>query len=139
MRWGIAHPWWSSNPQSLDYIPSFINSRYVSDHQSNTYQMYFYISGAPNQEIVHENDRKYELKMFGDGHFEFYNLLENGVINSLAYGRNGFSTKNNKTKTFRNDKWSTFPKKEAYMSSFRVIFHFCPDYLKHFHRIPRSN
>ena len=27
-----------------------------------------------------------------DGHFEFYDLWENGVIYSLAYGRNGFIT-----------------------------------------------
>ena len=57
MTWKIAHPWWGSNPRSLDYIPSSIDSRHVSDHQSNAYQIYFYISGAPNQEIVYENDK----------------------------------------------------------------------------------
>ena len=31
--------------------------------------------------------------MSDDGHFEFYDLWENGATYSLAYGRNGFSTK----------------------------------------------
>ena len=31
--------------------------------------------------------------MSDDGHFEFYDLWVNGVIYSLAYDRNGFSTK----------------------------------------------
>ena len=35
----------------------------------------------------------YELQMSDDSHFEFYDLSENGAIYSLAYGRNGFSTK----------------------------------------------
>ena len=52
-----AHTWWGLNPRSLDYIPSSINSRHVSDHQNNASQIYFYISGAPNQEIVNENDK----------------------------------------------------------------------------------
>ena len=38
--------------------------------------------------------QKYELQMSDDSHFEFYDLWENGAIYSLAYGRNGFSTKN---------------------------------------------
>ena len=119
MRWKIAHPWWGSNPRSLDYIPSSINSCHVSDNRSNASHIYFYISEAPDQEILYENDKKYELKMSDDGHFEFYNLWENGVIYSLAYGRNGFSTKN----SYRTNKWSTFPK-NAYRSLSRAIFQF---------------
>ena len=69
--------------------------------------MYFYISGSPNKEIVYENDKKYELNMSDGGDFEFYDLWENGVIYSLAYGRNGFSA----NFSYRNNKWSTFPKK----------------------------
>ena len=48
--WKIAHPWW-------DYIPSSIDSRHVSDHDIHASQIYFYISGAPNQEIVYGNDK----------------------------------------------------------------------------------
>ena len=57
MAWKFAHPWWGSNPRTLDYIPSSINSRHVSDHQSTASQIYFYILGAPNQEIVCKNER----------------------------------------------------------------------------------
>ena len=57
MRWKIAHPWLGSNPRSLDYIPILINSCHVSDHQSNASHIYFYISGAPDQEIVYESDK----------------------------------------------------------------------------------
>ena len=106
MRWKLAHPWWGSNPRSLDYMPiSF--TRHVSDHQSKASQLYFYISGSPSKEIVHENNKQYELNMSDDGHFEFYDLWKNGVIYSLAYGRNGFSTEF----WYRNNKWSTFPQK----------------------------
>ena len=41
-----------------------------------------------------QNDNKYELKMSDDVHFEFYDLRKNSVIYSLAYSRNGFSTRN---------------------------------------------
>ena len=51
MRWKLAHPWLGSNPRSLDYIPISI-TRHVSDHQSKASQIYFYISGSPNKEIV---------------------------------------------------------------------------------------
>ena len=94
MMWKIAHPWWDFNPRSLNYIPNPINNRHVSDHQRTASQIYLYISGAPNQEIVYENDKKYDLQMSNDSHFEFDDLWENGAIYSLAYGRNGFSTKN---------------------------------------------
>ena len=57
MTWTIAHPWWGSNPRSLDYIPSSVNSHHVSDHQSNASLIDFYISGALNQEIVYGNDK----------------------------------------------------------------------------------
>ena len=57
MRWKLAHPWWGSNPRSPDYIPSSI-TRPVSDHQSKASQIYFYISGSSNKEIVYENDKK---------------------------------------------------------------------------------
>ena len=54
MRWKLAHPWWGSNPRSLDSIPSSI-TRHVSDHRSTkASQIYFYISGSPNEEIVYE-------------------------------------------------------------------------------------
>ena len=106
MRCKLAHPWSGSNPRSLDYVPSFITG-HVSDHQSKAYQIYFSISGSPNKEIVYVNDKKYELNMSDDGHFEFYDLWENGVIYSLAYGRNGLSAKF----AYRNNKWSTFPQK----------------------------
>ena len=106
MRWKLAHPWWGSNPRSFDYIPSSI-TRHVSDHQSKACQIYFYISGSPNKEIVYENDKTFELNMSDDGHFEFCDLWENSVIYSLAYGRNGFSTKF----SYRSNKWSIFPKK----------------------------
>ena len=74
MRWTIAHPWLGSNPRPLDYIPSSIDSCHVSNLQSNASHIYLYISGAPNQKIIYENDKKYELKMSDDGHFEFYDL-----------------------------------------------------------------
>ena len=51
--------------------------------------------------------QKYELRMSDDNHFEFYDLWGNGAIYSLAYSRNGFSTK----KSYRINKWSTFPQK----------------------------
>ena len=79
MRWKLAHSWWSSNPRSLDYMPSSI-TRHVSDHQSKASQIYFCISGSPNKEIVYENDKLYELNMSDDGHFEFYDLWENGAF-----------------------------------------------------------
>ena len=56
MRWNLAYPWLGSNPRSLDYIPSSI-TRHVSDHQRKASQIYFYISGSPNKEIVYENDK----------------------------------------------------------------------------------
>ena len=34
-----------------------INSHHVSDHQSNAFLIYFYISGALNQEFVYGNDK----------------------------------------------------------------------------------
>ena len=74
MRWKIAHPWWGSNPRSLDNIPSSINSCHVSDLQNNASHIYLYISGAPDQEIVYGNDKKYELKMSDDRLFQFYDL-----------------------------------------------------------------
>ena len=40
---------------TIVYIPSSINSRHASDHQSNASQIYFYILGAPKQEIVYGN------------------------------------------------------------------------------------
>ena len=72
MRRKIDQPWWGSSPRSLDYISSSIISRHVSDQQSNASQIYFFISGGPNQGIIDENDKKkYELNMFDDGQFEF--------------------------------------------------------------------
>ena len=65
----IVHPWRGWNLRSLDYIPNSIDSRHVSDHQSNASQIYFYISGAPKQEIVYENDK---IWIADDSHFEFY-------------------------------------------------------------------
>ena len=44
-------------PRSQDYISSSINSRHVSDHQNNVSWICFYISVAPNKEIVYENDK----------------------------------------------------------------------------------
>ena len=80
----------STHPMGLEptitRLTSWINSFYVLDQQNNASHIYFYISGAPNQVIVYENDKKYELKMSDDGHFEFYDLGENGATNSLAYG-----------------------------------------------------
>ena len=67
--------------------------------------------------------QKYELNMSDDGHFEFCDLWENGVIYSLSYGRNWFSTKF----SYRNNKLSTFPKKclQVFIQSY--ISMFCPD------------
>ena len=124
MRWKIAHPWWGLNPRSLDYIPSSINSCHVSDHQSIASHIYFYISEAPDQKIVHENDKNYELKMSDDGHFEFRYLWENSATYSLAYGRNGFSTKN----SYRTNRWSTFPQKCLQVFIRGYISIICPDY-----------
>ena len=95
-----------SNPRSLDNLPSSI-TRHISDHQSKASQIYSYIAGSPNKEIVYKDDKKYDLNISDDGHFEFYDLWENGVINSLAYGRNGFSA----NFSYRNNKWSTFAQK----------------------------
>ena len=50
--------------------------------------------GLQTKKNEYENDKKYELKMSDGRHFEFYDLWENGVTYSLAYGRNGFSRKN---------------------------------------------
>ena len=107
MTWKVAHPWWGSNPWSLDYIPSSTDNCHVSDHQSNAYQIYVCISGALNQKNCIRKWKQSELQMSDDSHFEFYDLWENGAIYSLAYGRNGFSTNN----SYRNNKWSTFPQK----------------------------
>ena len=52
-------------------------------------KLYFYIA------IPYENGKRYEFKMSNKGHFEFNDLLGNDAIYSLAYGRNGFSTKKN--------------------------------------------
>ena len=121
MTWKIAHPWWDSNPRSrsLDYIPSSIDSRHVSGHQSYASQIYSYISGSPKPRNFMWKWQKYELQMSDDSHFEFNDLWENGAIYSFAYGRSGFSTK----KSYRNNKWSTFPK-NAYRSLSRAIFQF---------------
>ena len=118
MRWKLAHPWWGSNSRSLDYIPSS-NTCHIWDHQSKASQIYFHTSGSPNKEIVYENDKKYGLNMSDDGHFEFSDLWENGVIYSLAYGRNGFST-NFHIKTTN----EVLFLKNAYRSLFRAIFQF---------------
>ena len=56
MRWKLAQPWWGLNPRSLDYIPSSI-TRHASDHQSKASQIYFYMSGSPNKEIVNETSK----------------------------------------------------------------------------------
>ena len=50
MRWKLVHPWWGSNPRSLDYIPSSITP-HVSDHQSKASQIYLYISGPPTKKL----------------------------------------------------------------------------------------
>ena len=76
MTWKIAHPWWGSNPWSLGYIPSSIDSRHASDHQSNAYQIYFYISGAPNQEVVYENDKNMNCR-----------CLMTAILNFTIYGK----------------------------------------------------
>ena len=61
----------------------------------------------------------YELQMSDDSHFEFYDLSENGAIYSLAYGKNGFSTKINiETKN------EVLFLKNAYRSLSRAIFRF---------------
>ena len=54
--------------------------------------IFLYIRGSKPRNL-YENGKKYELKMSDDDHFEFYDLWNNGVIYSLAYGRNEFSTK----------------------------------------------
>ena len=59
-----------------------------------------------NKEIVYENDKKIWIEYVRWRPFEFYDLWENGVIYSLAYGRNGFSTKF----SYRNNK-CIFPQK----------------------------
>ena len=64
--------------------------------------------------------KKYELNMSDDGHFEFYNLWENGIIYSLAYGRNGVSTKNFHIETTN----EVLFLKNAYRSLSRAIFQF---------------
>ena len=46
-----------SNPRTLDYILSSINSRNVSDHQSNASEIYYYILRDPKQEFVYGNDK----------------------------------------------------------------------------------
>ena len=50
---------------------------------------------------------EYELRMSDDNYFEFYDLLKNCAIYSLAYGRNEFSTKI----SYRKSEWSTFHQK----------------------------
>ena len=120
MKGDDAQPWWGLNPRSLDFIPSSTNSCHVSDHQSNASHTYFYISWAPDKKkCTWKITKKYELKMSDDGHLEFYDLLENGVTYSLAYGRIGFSMKN----SYGTNKWSTFPQ-NAYRSLSRAIFWF---------------
>ena len=63
--------------------------------------------------------------MSDDGHFEFCDLWENGATYSLAYGRNGFSTKN----SYKTNRWSTFPQKclQVFIGGYISII--CPDYV----------
>ena len=63
--------------------------------------------------------------MSDDGHFEFCDLWENGATYSLAYGRNGFSTK----KSYKTNRWSTFPQKCLQVFIRGYISIICPDYL----------
>ena len=70
--------WWSSCIRS--------SKQCISD-------MFIYKSGATNQEIVYENDKKIWIEDVRWRPFEFYDLGKNGVIYSLACGRNCFSTK----------------------------------------------
>ena len=107
MWWKIAHPWWGSSPRSLDYILSSLNSCHVSDPQAMHSTYISIYQGIQTKKNEYENDKKYELKMSDGRHFEFYDLWENGVTYSLAYGRNGFSRKN----SYRINKWSSFPQK----------------------------
>ena len=124
MRWKIAHPWWGSKPRYLDYIPSSINSCHVSDHQRNASHIYLYIYQGSRPRNCKWIWQKYELRMSDDGHFEFHDWWENSVTYSLAYDRSGFSTK----KSYRTNKWSTFPQKCLQVFIKVYISIFCPDY-----------
>ena len=103
--WKIAYPWWGSNPLSLNYILSSINSHHRSPNQCIS-NIFLNIRGFKPGNYLRKW-QKYELEISDVSHFEFYELWGEGAIYSLAYGRNGFSTQN----SYRNNKWNTFPQK----------------------------
>ena len=80
--------------------------------------IFLYIRGPKPRNCIWKW-QKYELQMSDDSHFEFYDLWGNGAIYSLAYGRNGFSTKIH-IETINE---RLFPK-NAYRSLSRAVFQF---------------
>ena len=81
--------------------------------------IFLYIGVSKQRNCIRKWQKKYELNMSDDGHFEFYDLWENGVIYSLAYGRNGFNTKFHIETTNE-----VLFLKNAYRSLSRAIFQF---------------
>ena len=98
----------------MSQITKALHPTYISIYQ-----------GLQTKKLYMEMTKKYELKMSDDGHFEFYDLWENGATYSLAYGRNGFSTKN----SYRTNRWSTFPHKclQVFIGGYISIIY--PDYI----------
>ena len=100
-------------------MPSSINTYYASDHQSNAFHTFFYISRASDQEIVNENYTKYEIKMFDDGHYGFYDLWGNVSITAWHTSEIDSAHKN----SYRSNNEVLFLK-NAYMSLSGAIFQY---------------
>ena len=97
-----AHTWWGLNPRSLDYIPSSINSRHVSDHQNNACipNIFLYIRD-PKPRNCKWKWQKYELQMN-------FTICGKRVPFTALHTTEMDSAQK---KSYRNNKWSTFPQK----------------------------
>ena len=103
-----AHPWWGSGPRSLDHIPSSINSRHVSDHRSNEFQICFSILGAPKQtKNVYRNYKDMNCRCLMTA---ILNLTISGETVPFTAWHTAEMDSAQKN-AYRNNKWSTFPPK----------------------------
>ena len=118
MRWSLAHSWWDSNPRSLNYIPSSI-TRHVSDHQSKVSQIYFYISGSPNKEIVYGNDKNMNWICPMTAILNF--AICGKTVSFTAWHTEDMDSAQNFHIETKNE---VLFLKNAYRSLFRAIFHF---------------
>ena len=112
----IAHPWWDFNPRYFNYIPNSINNRHVSDHQRTTSQIYLYISNSKFKFKIYQGlqTKKLYTKMtkiwFADVKWQpfwIWRFVGKRCHLQLGIRQKWIQHKN----SYRNNKWSTFPKK----------------------------